>query len=65
MDRRTGKELEANPEYIKTGDACIVTLVPSEPLCVEAFSKFEALGRFVMRDMGKIVAVGVIKSVEG
>merc|ERR1712125_80358 len=27
MDRRSGKVLEANPKFIKTGDACIVELV--------------------------------------
>jgi translation elongation factor EF-1alpha len=26
MDRRTGKTLEANPKFVKNGDACMVTL---------------------------------------
>jgi elongation factor 1-alpha len=63
-DRRSGKKLEDNPKFIKTGDAAIVDLVPSKPMCVEAFSEYPPLGRFAVRDMRQTVAVGVIKSVE-
>jgi len=63
VDRRTGKSVEDNPKFIKSGDAAIVTLVPSKPMCVEAFSDFPPLGRFAVRDMRQTVAVGVIKSV--
>jgi elongation factor 1-alpha len=63
VDRRTGKSVEDNPKFIKSGDAAIVNLVPSKPMCVEAFSDFPPLGRFAVRDMRQTVAVGVIKSV--
>lgn len=62
-DRRTGKTTEENPKSIKSGDAAIVNLVPSKPLCVESFSEFPPLGRFAVRDMRQTVAVGVIKAV--
>jgi len=61
VDRRSGKELEAAPKMIKSGDAAIVKLVPSKPMCVESFSEFPPLGRFAVRDMRQTVAVGVIK----
>jgi elongation factor 1-alpha len=64
MDRRSGKVLEENPKFIKNGDAAMVTLEPSKPLCVESFSEYPPLGRFAVRDMRQTVAVGVIKSVE-
>ena len=48
---------------VKSGDAAIVKLVPSKPMCVEPFSDFPPLGRFAVRDMRQTVAVGVIKSV--
>lgn len=63
VDRRTGKSVEDAPKCIKSGDAGIVELVPSKPMCVEAFSEFPPLGRFAVRDMRQTVAVGVIKSV--
>jgi len=62
MDRRSGKVLEENPKFIKTGDACIVELKPTKPMCVETFVEFPPLGRFAVRDMRQTVAVGVIKA---
>ena len=64
IDRRTGKVLEENPKHVKNGDASIVTLKPSKPMCVETFTEFPPLGRFAVRDMRQTVAVGVIKKVQ-
>merc|ERR1712121_314142 len=64
IDRRSGKVLEENPKMVKSGDAGIVVMKPSKPICVEAFSEYPPLGRFAVRDMKQTVAVGVIKSVE-
>merc|ERR1712117_108634 len=64
IDRRSGKKIEDNPSKIKSGDASIVKLVSSKPMCVEAFAQYPPLGRFAVRDMRQTVAVGVIKSVE-
>merc|ERR1712212_688587 len=63
IDRRSGKKMEDNPKFVKSGDAAIAVLTPSKPMCVEAFSKYPPLGRFAVRDMRQTVAVGVIKSV--
>merc|ERR1712118_338765 len=63
IDRRSGKSIEASPKYIKSGDAAIVKMIPSKPMCVEAFTEYPPLGRFAVRDMRQTVAVGVIKSV--
>merc|ERR1712200_26801 len=62
VDRRTGKATEENPKFIKSGDAAIVRLIPSKPMCVEPFVEFPPLGRFAVRDMRQTVAVGVIKA---
>merc|ERR1712112_775627 len=64
IDRRTGKSLEDNPKFVKSGDSCMVRMVPSKPMCVESFSAYPPLGRFAVRDMKQTVAVGVIKAVE-
>merc|ERR1711923_45800 len=63
VDRRTGKSVEDNPKFIKSGDAAIVLLTPSKPMCVEAFTDYPPLGRFAVRDMRQTAAVGVIKAV--
>jgi len=62
IDRRSGKELEANPKNIKSGDCAIIRLEPSKPMVVETFAEYPPLGRFAVRDMRQTVAVGVIKS---
>nr|CCQ18663.1 Translation elongation factor EF-1 alpha/Tu [Sycon ciliatum] len=64
IDRRSGKKLEDMPKAVKSGDACIVTMVPSKPMVVEPFTNYAPLGRFAVRDMRQTVAVGVIKAVE-
>ncbi|KNZ53563.1 translation elongation factor EF-1, subunit alpha [Puccinia sorghi] len=64
IDRRTGKALEEAPKFVKSGDACLVKMVPSKAMCVEPFSDYPPLGRFAVRDMRQTVAVGVIKSCE-
>jgi len=64
IDRRSGKVLEENPKSVKSGDACIATLTPSKPMCVESFAEYPPLGRFAVRDMKQTVAVGIIKTVE-
>merc|ERR1711934_1190229 len=64
LDRRTSKKTEDNPKFVKKNDACMAKLVPTKPMCVEAFKSYAPLGRFAVRDMRQTVAVGVIKSVE-
>jgi len=63
IDRRSGKEIEAEPKALKMGDAAMVRMIPSKPMCVETFTEYPPLGRFAVRDMRQTVAVGVIKSV--
>merc|ERR1712118_402191 len=58
------KKLEDNPKFLKNGEAGLVCLTPSKPMCVESFKQYPPLGRFAVRDMRQTVAVGVIKSVE-
>lgn len=64
IDRRTGKEIEAEPKDIKNQEACIVQMVPQKSMIVETFATYAPLGRFAVRDMKQTVAVGVIKLVD-
>lgn len=51
-------------QSLKSGDAGIIDLIPTKPLCVETFTEYPPLGRFAVRDMRQTVAVGVIKNVD-
>jgi len=61
VDKRNGKVIEEEPQFIKSQDAGMVELVPQKPMVVEPFSNYAPLGRFAVRDMRQTVAVGVIK----
>jgi len=64
IDRRTGKEIEAEPKEIKNQEAAIVMMVPQKSMVCETFAEYPPLGRFAVRDMKQTVAVGVIKAVD-
>ncbi|MBT4192190.1 MAG: translation elongation factor EF-1 subunit alpha [Candidatus Diapherotrites archaeon] len=64
LDPKTGAVAEENPKFLKTGDAAIVKITPTKPVCAEKFADFPALGRFAIRDMGQTVAAGVILEIE-
>ena len=64
LDSRTGQVKEEKPDFIKTGDAAIVKIVPTRPMVIESSKKIPQLGRFAIRDMGQTVAAGVCLEVE-
>jgi elongation factor 1-alpha len=64
IDRKSGKELQADPPYIEAGDAAVVDCVPLRSVSLEPASSYPTLGRFAVRDLRHTVAVGVVKSVK-
>uniref|UniRef100_A0A8D1XAD1 Elongation factor 1-alpha n=1 Tax=Sus scrofa TaxID=9823 RepID=A0A8D1XAD1_PIG len=45
LDKRSGKKLEDNPRALRSGDAGLVQMIPSKPMCVESFSEYPPLGK--------------------
>jgi elongation factor 1-alpha len=64
LDRRTGKIIQENPEILKNGEIATVLIVPLSPVCVEANCDYPGLGKFILRDLNKIFAIGSVKTVE-
>jgi len=64
LDPRTGQVKEENPDFIKTGDAAVVKVIPTRPMVIESSKKIPQLGRFAIRDMGQTVAAGICLEVE-
>ena len=58
------KTKEANPAFLKTGDAALVRFAPTKPMAIEQMDAFPELARFAIRDMGKTVAAGVCMKIE-
>lgn len=64
-DASTGNILEENPSSVKAGDSALVKVRLSKPYCVEKFSDYPALGRFVLmkKCSQAVVGAGIVKSV--
>ncbi len=63
LDPKTGQVKEENPKFLKTGDAAIIKVTPTRPVCLEEYKQFPQLGRFAVRDMGQTVAAGIVLSI--
>ena len=63
IDQKTGQVIEENPQSIKKGDAALVELQPIKPASIEVYREFPPLGRFAIRDMGTLIAVGVVEAI--
>ena len=64
LDPKTGQVKEESPTFIKTGDAAIVTVRPTMPLCIEKVKEIPQLGRFAIRDMGQTIAAGMVMDIK-
>ncbi|MDS0294539.1 translation elongation factor EF-1 subunit alpha [Halogeometricum luteum] len=65
LDPKSGEVAEENPDFIKAGDAAVVTLRPQKPLVLEPSSEIPELGSFAIRDMGQTIAAGKVLEVHG
>ncbi|MBU4373523.1 MAG: translation elongation factor EF-1 subunit alpha [Candidatus Methanoperedenaceae archaeon] len=64
LDPKTGQVAQENPDFIKAGDAAIVTIKPTKPLCIEKVKEIPQLGRFAIRDMGMTIAAGMVQDIK-
>ncbi len=64
LDPASGDVEEENPDFIKSGDAAVVTVRPQKPLSIEPSSEIPELGSFAIRDMGQTIAAGKVLGVE-
>ena len=59
LNPATGAVDEENPDFLKTGNAAIVKIQPTKPMCLENAKEIPQMGRFAIRDMGQTVAAGL------
>ena len=64
LDQKTGAVIEDSPKFIKKNEAAIVKLQPIKKLCIEKYEVIPEMGRFAVRDMGRTVAVGIVKDLD-
>jgi len=63
VDPKTGQVVKEKPDFIKTGDAARIKVVPTHAMVVEKQADIPQLARFAIRDMGMTVAAGVVLDV--
>ena len=64
LDQKTGAVIEDSPKFLKKNESAIVELSPIKKMCLEKYNDFPEMGRFAVRDMGRTVAVGIVKDIE-
>jgi len=57
-DPKTLKPIKKEPAFAKAGEAIIVRLEVQHPIVLDEQSKFDKMGRFMLRDKGKTIAIG-------
>ncbi|MHA1689554.1 MAG: translation elongation factor EF-1 subunit alpha [Promethearchaeota archaeon] len=63
LDQKTGAVIEDNPKFLKRNESAIVKFKPIKKLCIEKYEVIPEMGRFAVRDMGRTVAVGIVKDI--
>ncbi|GAB0491489.1 hypothetical protein MMPV_002743 [Pyropia vietnamensis] len=59
LDKR-GEKVKKGPRFAKPGMTVIARLSLAAPICIEPFKTFPSLGRFMIRDEGRTIGVGVV-----
>lgn len=63
IDKKTGKPKQKYPKFVKPGMKVLAQLTTALPICIEKYDVFPQLGRFMIRDEGKTIAVGTVAKV--
>jgi len=64
LDQKTGAVIEDAPKFLKRNEVAIVELSPIKKMCLEKYEVIPEMGRFAVRDMGRTVAVGIVKDID-
>eukprot|EP00033_Pygsuia_biforma_P000389 GCRY01000466.1.p1 GENE.GCRY01000466.1~~GCRY01000466.1.p1 ORF type:complete len:541 (+),score=145.19 GCRY01000466.1:150-1772(+) len=60
VDKKTNEVKQKRPKFVKAGSTVRAKLSVAQPICAEAFKDFQQLGRFILRDEGKTIGIGVV-----
>jgi elongation factor 1-alpha len=64
IDPKTGATVAEHPDMLKSGDAAVIKVEPTQPVVIEKQSDFPEMAKFAIRDMGKTVAAGICIDLE-
>lgn len=61
-DKKTQKIVQKKPPFVRADDKqfVVVRMETEFPICIENFTEYAQLGRFMLRDEGKTIGIGMI-----
>lgn len=62
FDKATGRKSKKPPQFAKKGQKIVALIETVQPVCVERFADYPQLGRFTLRDEGKTIAIGKVRT---
>jgi elongation factor 1-alpha len=62
INPKDGSTIQEHPDMLKSGDAAIIRVIPTQPIALEKQADFPQLAKFAIRDMGKTIAAGIVLS---
>lgn len=64
LDKKTRQVAKKDPKFCKQGDSVVVRVKMSRPICVEKYKDFAQMGRFMIRDQGNTIGIGIINELK-
>lgn len=60
LNKKTNAVAQKNPPCARAGDVIIARIEINNPVVMECYKVFDRLGRFMLRDEGRTIAVGLV-----
>ncbi|EAN79578.1 eukaryotic release factor 3, putative [Trypanosoma equiperdum] len=60
VDKKTGEVVQKDPTHVKAGDVVIARMELERALVLEPHKDFDKMGRFMLREDGKTIAIGLV-----
>ena len=64
LDKKTRGIKQKDPKFCKQGDSVIIRIKMHRTICVERYKDFSQMGRFMLRDQGNTIGVGIINELK-
>ena len=65
INKKTQKISEKYPKFVRGNESVMVRMEVANPICLEESKTFGKMGRFILRDEGKTIAIGVVTKLFG
>ena len=63
LNRSTGEVIKSRPRCLTSNSSGVLTIETSRPICLELYSNYKDLGRFMMRISGTTIAAGLVNKI--